>query len=78
MNVHETVSKFMQPHAFTLSGDGVMVKYQDDLTFLKNKLKGSGFPHIQVYYFDGKRKFSEDELKSVILIAGLSHGLLND
>lgn len=70
MNIREIVSKYLRVDAFTVSPDGrtVLVNYQDDLMFLKNKLKASGLAEIQAYYFDGKRNFSESELKSVMVI----------
>jgi hypothetical protein len=68
MNIHKTVSKFLEPGAFIVSPGGVMVRHRDNVTFLKNKLKSNGLFDIRVSYFDGKRSFSEEELKSVIVV----------
>ncbi len=71
MNLQQAVSKHLESFAFFLNGNTVYVKNQDDLRFLKGKLKSEGLPGVQVLYHDGKRTFDEHQLKSVI-VAGNS------
>ncbi len=68
-SIYETVSEYLLPHAFTVvGGNSVRLNSQDNLKFLQNKLKARRMTHVIVSYFDGKREFSAEELKSVIVI----------